>query len=60
MAKKRKTVDDLEASERIAVAATAIREGRKRGAESTLEEIIEEEDPMSSSAIEEEEPASNK
>lgn len=40
-AKKGKSVEDLEASEKIIVAPTVVREGRKRGAGKSLEKIIE-------------------
>lgn len=57
--KKGRKGDDLEENERIAVIFIVIREGRKRVAKNTLEEIIEQES-ASSSATEEDEPVLKK
>lgn len=54
MGKKGKNVDDLEVTEKIAVAATAIRTERKRGASQTIEEILEQESACSGATKEDE------
>lgn len=46
---------DLEESEKITVFVAAIREGRKRGASQTLEEILKEDVDVESGGPEEEE-----